>query len=144
MNVGSSNLLTRFFVNRFETLGYPPSPRPPSAILDATEALGETHMAAMQNAAPVMDAAFVVSIKTRHDRTERQSPDQHAANRDASWFICSVMVFGLSNSRVKMVDWICPINMLQQAAVSFVYGEYLSQSAAPAAALLNSSSESCM
>ncbi len=62
----------------------------------------------------MMDAAFCVSIKTRHDRTERQSPDQHAANRDASWFFCSVMVFGLSNSRVKMVDWIRPVNMRQQ------------------------------
>jgi len=59
----------------------------------------------------MMDAAFVISIKTRHDRTERQSPDQHAANRDASWFFCSVMVFGLSNSRVKMVDWIRPVNI---------------------------------
>jgi hypothetical protein len=49
---------------------------------------------------PMMDAAFCVSIKTRHDRTELQSPDQHAANRDASWFFCSVI--GLSNSRVKM------------------------------------------
>ena len=50
----------------------------------------------------MMDAAFVIPIKTRHDRTERQSPDQHAANSEASWFFCSVMVFGLSNHRVKM------------------------------------------
>ena len=94
LNVDGSSPFTRFFPNRFEALGYPPSPRPPSAILDANEASGETHMAAMQNAAPVMDAAFVISIKTRHDRTERQSPDQHAANRDASWFFFSVI--GLS------------------------------------------------
>ena len=42
-----------------------------------------------------MDAAFCVSIKTRHDRTELQSPDQHAANSEASWFFCSVI--GLSS-----------------------------------------------
>jgi hypothetical protein len=40
-----------------------------------------------------MDAAFVISIKTRHDRTELQPSFQHAANRDASWFFFSVMVF---------------------------------------------------
>ena len=37
--------------------GTPPSLRPPSAILDATGAHEETHTAATQNAAPVMDAA---------------------------------------------------------------------------------------
>jgi|GEM_PF-3635420 len=42
----------------------------------------------------MMDAAFGVSIKTRHDRTELQSSFQHAANNDASWFFCSVI--GLS------------------------------------------------
>ena len=44
-----------------------------------------------KNAAPVMDAAFVISIKTRHDPTELQSPDQHAANSVASCFFCSVI-----------------------------------------------------
>jgi hypothetical protein len=44
-----------------------------------------------KNAAPVMDAAFCISIKTRPNRAERQSPDQHAANSEASWFFCSVI-----------------------------------------------------
>ena len=55
---------------------------------------------------PMMDAAFCVSIKTRHDRTERQSPDQHAANRDASWFFCSVMAFPFLRQRCQRVGWI--------------------------------------
>jgi hypothetical protein len=41
-----------------------------------------------------MDAAFVISIKTRHDRTELQSSFHPAANSEASWFFCSVI--GLS------------------------------------------------
>jgi len=32
-----------------------------------------------------MNAALVIFLKTRNDRTELHSPDQHAANRDASW-----------------------------------------------------------
>ena len=41
--------------------------------------------------------------KTRHDRIkEKGLPGQHAANRDASWFFCSVMLFGRSKGRVKM------------------------------------------
>ena len=43
-----------------EALGYPPSLRPPSAILDATGAHEETHMAAnAERRTRVMDAAFV-------------------------------------------------------------------------------------
>ena len=45
-----------------EALGCPRSPRPPSAALDATGASGKTHTAAMQNAAPVMDAAFAIGV----------------------------------------------------------------------------------
>ena len=91
-----------------------------------------------------MDAAFVILIKTRHDRTERQSPDQHAANRDASWFFCSVMVFGLSNSRVKMGDWIRPVNMRQQVSFVEIRHPHADVGLQPPAALLNSSSESSM
>ena len=54
---------------------------------------------------PVMDAAFCVSITTRHDRTKLQSPDQHAANSEASWFFCSVI--GLLRSQGN-------VNALQQ------------------------------
>ena len=58
----------------------------------------------------MMDAAFVTSIKTRHDRTELQSPDQHAANSEASWFFCSVMVFPFLRQRCQRVGWIHPVN----------------------------------
>jgi hypothetical protein len=51
----------------------------------------------------IMDAAFVISIKTRHDRTELQSPDQHAANSEASWFFCSVI--GLSFFETAVSKW---------------------------------------
>ena len=53
----------------------------------------------MKNAAPVMDAAFVISIKTRHgpNQTSTVLP-AHAANSDASWFFCSVMVFSVKTS----------------------------------------------
>ncbi len=42
--------------------GTPPSLRPPGASLDATGVSRETHTAATQNAAPVMDAAFRVAV----------------------------------------------------------------------------------
>ena len=53
-----------------------------------------------------MNAALVIFLKTRNDRTELHSPDQHAANRDASWFFCSVMVLLLRPSGLlpKLAD----------------------------------------
>jgi len=38
-----------------------------------------------------MNAALVIFLKTRNDRTELHSPDQHAEKSDASWFFCSVI-----------------------------------------------------
>ncbi len=53
-----------------------------------------------------MDAAFVISTKTRHDRTELQSPDQNAANSDASWFFGSVIGLSFFETAVSKSGWI--------------------------------------
>jgi hypothetical protein len=47
-----------------------------------------------------MDAAFCISIKTRPNRAERQSPDQHAANSEAIWFFCSVIQYEVARREI--------------------------------------------
>ena len=58
LSVDDSRPSTRFHANQAEGLGHPPSLRPPIAILNATGEHANTHTAALQNAAPGMDAAF--------------------------------------------------------------------------------------
>ena len=71
-------------------------------------------------------------------RAFKASSFQHAANRDASWFFFSVMVFGFSNSRVKMGG----LNLSSQHGPCS--GIHIPAVELPPAALLSSSSESSM